>query len=502
MSKDNRALIGRSVELKELTDFATMKKAGFVYVRGRRRVGKSTLLKELHRTRPHVFYFFGADDSTVRGLLDSFADQWDQFTGKVRLTELKKLSWSRVFSEVSEYARAARSARQGSLPRPSGLVLVFDEIQWIAKAKSGCAGAIKEAWLDWERLGVKVIICGSSNKFFLQKTGGEETILRGLKTRSDIWISPFSLGQVKRFYFPKWKNEEVALTYMMFGGVPYYLNRIEDPDRGFIQCINDAVFKHDTIFLEEVDEVLRLEFNEHGLRTAKMVLSCLGLDGTTQAEIQRTTGLALTTVARALESLLDYGIVFQKSPAHAKRQNDAGMRFFMKDFYLNFYFQVLLSYKSKIESNKAKGLLFPQVLGNSNAHYFIQNFSGKAFELLVRYVLERRVPPDPALHRIFHLRDYEYEVLFYWDKETEIDILLESQTDRIARIIECKWVGVANDEGGRYLKEVVGKKYIPPSAYSVLRFLCVSKPLSAQFVASAKEEGVEVVGLESLFADE
>lgn len=481
--------LSRAIELKELSDFAVSKKAGFAYLRGRRRVGKSTLLKELERSMPHVFYFFGSDDSTTDGLLDAFAEKWDQFTGKPRLTELKKLNWTRVFSEVSDHVRKSKIS----------LVLIFDEIQWIAKEKSGCIGAIKEAWLDWESLKVKVIICGSSNRFFLQKTGSEEAILRGLKTRSDIWIAPFFLGQVKQFYFPKWKNEEVALTYMMLGGVPYYLNRIEDASRGFIQCINDAVFIQSAIFLEEIDEVLRLEFNEHGLKTAKTILGCLGQSGATQATIQKTTGLALTTVVRALESLSDYGLVFQKTPAHRKKQNAAGSLYFMKDFYLNFYFQVLLPYKSKIESNKTKGLLFPQVFDESNTHYFIQNFSGKAFELLVRYSLERKLELDSELNKLLLLRDFEYDVLFYWDKETEIDILVEHQKDRISRIIECKWVGPDNTEGSKYLTEVAKKQYTPPPSYSVRRYLCISKEPTPQLIAKAAEEEVTLIGLKSLF---
>jgi len=487
MSK--QALHGRSNELKELADFAASKKAGFVYVRGRRRVGKSTILKELQRTHAHVFYFFGTADVTTRGLLNSFAEQWDKFTSTIQLTELKKLSWTRIFSEISTYLRKSKI----------NLVLIFDEIQWIAKTKSGCIGAMKEAWLDWENLGVKVIVCGSSNKFFLKNTGTDEAILRGLKTRSDFWVHPFSLDQLKKYYFPKWKHEEIALTYMMLGGIPYYLNQIEEPHRGFIQCINDSIFTSDTIFLEEIDEVLRLEFRGHGLKTAKAILSCLGQNGTTQAEVQKTTGFSLTTVARALEQLSDYGLVFQKSPAHRKKQNHAGSLYFMKDFYLNFFFQVLLPYRAKIESNQSKGLLFPQVFENSNSNYFIQNFSGKAFELLIRYSLERKLSQDLKLYQLLLLRDHEYDVLFYWDRETEIDILVEHQKDRISRIIECKWVGPGNNESTHYIREVIKKKYTPPPSYSIRRYLCISKEPTPQLAAKAAESDVMLIGLGSLF---
>src|SRR5690242_19682621 len=144
---DKNSVLGRSEELKELKEFVASKKSGFVYVRGRRRVGKSALLKKLQNTTPNVFYFFGSPDSTMAQLHLDFAAQWDQFTGKVRLSDLKNLTWSKIFSEITDYVRQNRKS----------ITLIFDETQWIAKVKSGCVGAIKQAWQDWELINIKVI---------------------------------------------------------------------------------------------------------------------------------------------------------------------------------------------------------------------------------------------------------------------------------------------------------------------------------------------------------
>ncbi len=481
-------LMGRSNELKTLKEFAASKKSGLVCIRGRRRVGKSALLRELERTSSGIFYFFGTPDSTTPGLIAEFARNWDTYTGRVRLTELKSLGWSRVFSEISDHVGLKKT----------NLVLIFDEIQWIAKTKSGCLGALKNAWQTWEHLGIKVILCGSSNRFFLKKTAGEAAVLRGLKTRSDIWIQPFSLGEVQRYYFSKWKNEEVALTYMMLGGIPYYLNQIENRERGFIHSINQAVFTNTGIFLEEVDEVLRLEFKEHGLKTAKIILGTLGQDGKTQAEIQKTTGLPLTTVVHALENLTDYGILFQKTPAHGKRLNDAGLRYFIKDFYLNFFFQVLRPTEAKIRNNTA-GLLFPQVFQNNNNGYYIPDFSGKAFELLIRSILERKSAPDPKIYPLLLLIDNEFDVLDYWDKTIQIDLLVEHHKDRISRVIECKWINSNNNESLQYINAILSKEYKPPGSYIVKHYLIISKAPSVKLSAQAEKAGVKVIGLEALF---
>ena len=490
--KDGEPLLGREEELKELRDFTTAKGEGFVYVRGRRRVGKSRLLKELADTNKSVFYFHGSKDSHTAKTLADYASAWDSFTKKTRLSELRStsLTWTRIFQEISEHVRQSRKP----------VVLIFDEIQWIASTQSGCVGAIKEAWLDWERLGVKVIICGSSNRFFSKQTGGEEKILRGLATRSPIWIEPFTLRQVKKLYFSKWTNEEVALTYMMLGGVPYYLKSLlkQDPDRGFAHCLNDAVFRKQTIFLEEINEIVGLEFNRRGVETVKKILSALGQDGKTLAEIQKQTGIPKTTIVDRLDSLLEYKLVFKKSPAHEQHANEAGARYFMKDFYLNFYFQVLVRNKFQIESN-SKGFLFGSVF-EQNSNYFIRDFSGKAFELITRVTLEDRLNRAPKVFHLLDLKDGNYEVLDYWRaRETQIDLLVEHNTDRLSRIIECKWIGANNKLLADYVDEVLEKKYEPPKTYSRKHILVVSRGVSVGEMQRAKSKGVTIVTLDDLF---
>ena len=490
-AEKQESFLGREEELNALKAFTTSAKSGFVYVRGRRRVGKSRLLKKLAATRKDIFYFQGAEDSNKSATLADFASAWDSFSEKIRLTELspRSLTWRRIFEEISQQTQQNKK----------NLVLIFDEIQWIAKTQSGCVGAIKAAWLDWEQLGIKVIICGSSNKFFVEQTGGEEKILRGLTTRSTIWIHPFSLHHVKALYFPKWKNEEVALTYMLLGGIPYYLQRIIDQGshREFMHCINDAVFTKESIFLEEIDELLGLEFNKRGTETVKRILASLGQDGKTQTEIQKITGIPKQTISDMLGLLVEYKLVFEKSPAHETKRNYSGIRYFMKDFYLNFYFQVLLPNKYKIETN-SNGFVLGDIF-ERNSNYFIPNFSGKAFELLVRYILEQRIDLKLKIFNLLDLRSWNYEVLAYWNKETQIDLLVEHKTDRLSRILECKWVGPDNRLFSQYLDELLSKKYEPPKTYTRKPVLVISKKPTLENLKKAKDQGVTIVSLDDLF---
>jgi uncharacterized protein len=188
-------------------------------------------------------------------LLKKFCQAWDSFTGVAHLTRLRtqELSWLEVFETVGKYVCELKE---------SPLVLMMDEIQWIAKRNIGFVSQLKEAWVQWEmNPSVKLIISGSSNRFFEDKTGGDAKILRGMRTHGDIWVRPFSLWEVRKYFFSKWTDEEICLIYMMTGGVPYYLCRVPKVTN-FIRAVNETFFTRRTIFLEEIEEILDLEFNQ------------------------------------------------------------------------------------------------------------------------------------------------------------------------------------------------------------------------------------------------
>lgn len=481
---------GRQSELKSLRDFVGASKSGLIYVRGRRRVGKSLLLQQFKAATPRCFYFSGRIDASDEKVRCDFAQAWSQFVNDPSLGELQTsaLTWDRLFKEITKFAS------QNETP----VILIFDEIQWIAKTGSGFIGKIKEHWLEWEQTArVKVILCGSSSKFFESHVGGEAETLRGLSTQATLWVPPFTLSEVERYYLGTWTRKEIAFTYMMLGGIPYYLERLS-PDLGFIQAVNEAVFTSQGIFLQEIDEILKLEFNAGGKRNVFKILSALGQDGRAQKTIVERTGLPQATVSGLLEKLCDYQLIFEKYPVHTpEKWRQAGTRFFMKDFYLNFYFQVLDPMKNRIQKNTS-ALLFSQDVLCSNGFY-VENFSGKAFELLVRSVLENRSLCE-SLFRKMLLKDPDYSLETYWDDATQIDLAVENKRDRITRIIECKWT---DQTAGRNLKtwvnQLAAKKYPLQENQTRKNYLVISEKTKASFQTATRKNGVVLVGLSDLF---
>lgn len=192
--------------------------------------------------------------------------------------------------------------------------------------------------------------------------------------------------------------------------------------------------------------------------------------------------------------MLNYNLVFEKSPINCRpKMNSEGLRYFMKDFFLNFYFQILEGLTQKININR-EGLLFPLEVIASNSGLYIPNFTGKAFELFVRYFLENRVDWGQSIsYSKLNLLDPSYLVSQYWDGDTEIDLIVESQVDRISRIIECKW----GQWDSRWITELRNKKYIPPKGFRIEKYLVISDDEVER--RSKTQSDVTILGLSDFY---
>lgn len=123
---------------------------------------------------------------------------------------------------------------------------------------------------------------------------------------------------------------------MFLGGIPYYLEQFTEQDN-FIRSVNDTIFTSKSIFLDEYKEVLNLDFNSAGLETVTGLLSFFNFAGKTKLQLQKLTSLPESNTRYFLNNLLDYEIIFARKDSFTKKSSEY-KKFYLKDFYLNFYF--------------------------------------------------------------------------------------------------------------------------------------------------------------------
>lgn len=485
----------RGPSLQELIQFLenTDHRSGLVYLRGRRRVGKSTVLQSFSQQKKYnLFYFSGVLDETNQQTRLRFAKAWADYSGNniIQKIKLKELTWDFIWKDI---ATAAVSKK---------INLVFDEIQWIAKGQSGFIGTLKNYWLNLEPTqNCRIIICGSSNKFFKTYTGGEEQILRGIKTHSDIILPPFSLSEVHKQYGQKLKPEQTSLLYMILGGIPYYWNQLYF-DLSFIQLLNKAFAIKNNIFLEEVDEVLRLEFNQAGLKTIKKILRTISLKGNTLDSIQSKSKLATGTLVDSINKLCEYNILFEESSVYGKQlEIKRGSKFFMKDFYLNFYFSLIKPNETKIRRNE-ESLLINELFKWPTSFYYIEGFSGEAFENLIEYTLQSSYHRNQKIFNLLKLKNVDFEIGKYWSKDNQIDLVIHNCSDQQDRWIECKWTN-SIDLIRQQALSLVNKKNLFISNKNTKSlpqlFLAIPIVASKELIKFCKDLDITIIEITDLF---
>lgn len=467
-------------------EFLSEPGSGLVFLRGRRRVGKSSLLKKIAASNSRCFYFSGTLDEPAKKLLIRFARAWDEYAKNDDFKRIapNQLDWEFIFHKIASYSSKSNKP----------LVLMLDEIQWLAQSGTGFVGLLKNAWLDFEKTkNMKVILCGSSNKFFVDNVGGEEKILRGMISRSDIWLYPLSPVEVKTYYGRNLSFDENIFLYMISGGIPYYLNQFNF-QYGFIRGVNDAVFCERTIFLSEADEVLNIDFQNRGLPAIKSIFQSFKKRYSTIETIKKNTRMAASTLSDAIHKLDRYSLLFELSDFTEKvKTKKRNSFFYYKDFFLFFYFKVLHKYSKQIKENTDQNIF--SIILSTNKSLFIDQFTGIAFENFVQHCLET-LPLTNPLFKEFSLKDRNF---IFFDSHSEVDLAIKHSTEENIRWIECKWTQNYEriKEGIEQLKKINESKEFYPRQ---IKFLVTNYKFSEKQKADAFDKHqIHLVSIHKIF---
>lgn len=216
--KENR-IIGRDYEQHVLQNICEEEEARLVAIYGRRRVGKTYLVKYFFKEK-FDFFFTGSFGTPMKVQLSLFRVALEQYSG--RKWPMPK-SWFDAFAQLQEYLQGLKKKR---------IVVFLDELPWMDTSRSNFLSAFTYFWNSWASTcdGLKLIVCGSATSWMLDKIIGDKGGLYGRSSRS-IYIAPFNLSEVERFLrFRKgivWNRYQILELYMILGGIPYYLDMLE-----------------------------------------------------------------------------------------------------------------------------------------------------------------------------------------------------------------------------------------------------------------------------------
>lgn len=216
-------IIGRIEEQAELHDILMSYKAEFVAVFGRRRVGKTYLIRNYFQSKKVLYFEIiglqgGSLDTQLKNVTDVLSATFYD-----RLPLQAASSWKEAFQRLTDVIEKQ--------PKKGKMVLFFDELPWMATPRSGLLEALdyfwNKHWVNFNNL--KLIVCGSSASWIIKKIIYHKGGLHNRVTRQII-IQPFSLKETKQYLDKagcQADNNAVLELYMAIGGVPFYLNGIK-----------------------------------------------------------------------------------------------------------------------------------------------------------------------------------------------------------------------------------------------------------------------------------
>ncbi|MDB5205484.1 MAG: ATPase [Flavisolibacter sp.] len=354
-------LIGREPETEIIDRLLQSGRPEFLAVYGRRRVGKTFLIRQYLKSHL-VFDFTGTKDGTKEQQLINFFEEYKTRTKGKKEKEFPA-SWEEAFRYLAGYLK--------SLPKTTYKRAVFiDEMPWADTPKGGFVPALEFFWNQHasNMNNVLLIACGSSSSWIKKKLIAARGGLYNRVTQR-MQLMPFNLHEAEQFLnslgirLPRYQVLEI---YMAMGGIPFYLKEAAK-GKSAAQIIDSSCFTPQGLLQKEYEQLYHSLFNNANQHIAIIEALATKPQGITRTAITTKTRLSEGTLQRALEELVDCDFISIYQPFANKKKTAI---YKLTDLYSLFYLKF-------IKSNRKGGRGTWQQLSQQSS---FTAWSGYAFE--------------------------------------------------------------------------------------------------------------------------
>ena len=311
-------IIGRTKEIETLEYCYNSTKSEFVAVYGRRRIGKTFLVRELFQDRI-MFYASGILNEGIESQLT----QWNREIAGFNYDEIKDAdNWLDAFRNLN--AVIEKISLGGNKHKK---VIFLDEVSWLAvNKKAGFLAGLDYFWNRWAsgREDIMLIICGSASTWITENIINSKGGLHNRLTRQ-ILLNPFTLKECELFYQDRnipFTRLQTAEAYMIFGGIPYYMNLLM-PHLSLYQNVDAVYFNEGAELRNEFENLYKSLFSNSEIYMHVInALASKGI-GMTRNEIVKETGLSNGgNLTKILHNLIICGFV-RKYKTYGNKEKDS-----------------------------------------------------------------------------------------------------------------------------------------------------------------------------------
>ena len=409
--------IGRERELKALNKLYGSSKFEFAVIYGRRRIGKTELIKQFLGDKKAI-YFMGIE-SNAKLNLENFSKSILEFNTGIRADT----SFSNFQAALEYVFQLAENER---------IILAIDEYPYVARSSTSLASTLQlliDKYKDTSKL--MLILCGSSMSYIEDHVLSYKAPLYGRRT-AQIKLLPFDFEETCR-YLADMSGEDKALMYGAVGGTPQYLLQVNDK-LSVEENIKNTYLNPISFLYEEPTNLLKQEVREPAIYTA--IITAIATGASRMADISTKVGEDTSVCTTYIKNLISLGIVQKETPYGEKASRKT--IYSIADNMFRFWYRFVLENNSII-ARGADDLAYKRI------EPYFTDYMGKVFEdISTQYLWKLLVTGKSPI---------EFTSLGRWwgndpriRSQTEIDIMGE-QDKNSALFAECKWTNEKVDLG-------------------------------------------------------
>ena len=395
--------IDRERELSFLESKYAEDKSQFIILWGKRRVGKTELVKKFVRNKPHVYFL--SESTNEQEQLIRFSKAIGQFFDESLLENRGFSSWDESFQYIK-----AKNKR---------LIIAIDEFPYLILSNPAITSIFQRAWDEfWHNSQIFLIILGSSMAMMENEVLGYRSPLYGRRTGQ--WrVDPMAFSYISEFRKSK-SFEDKLSHYSVAGGIPAYWLQFNDK-LDFWKNVEQNVLQKGQMLYDEVEFILREELREPRYYFA--LLQAISQGKRKLSEIVNATGLRQPVANKYLGVLSDLKVVERELPVTVEKplKSRKGLYRISEEFF-DFWFKFVFTRRGELEMGKADTVL-NYMRERANQHLSL------VYEKVAQEVIWNNT------ERFFPFA----KVGRWWEKNQEIDLVAVNPEINAILFGEVKW---------------------------------------------------------------
>jgi len=457
--------VNRVRELAFLEKRYVSSQAELLVLYGRRRVGKTELLRRFCENKAHFFYVadLGTQETTLQEASRRFGEQFFNDSDAVHFA-----NWEQIFKALVRQSQEQR------------LIVVLDEFTYLLQTDAALPSVLQRLWDETlQHSQLMLILSGSYVGIMEREVLAYRAPLYGRRTAQ--WhLKPLTFED-SRLFLPSYSTQDQVRAYAIVGGVPAYLRQLVN-HKPLLDNVEDEILTQGSFLYDEPRFLLQMELREPRIYFA--ILEAIATGHVRQAAISKKVGVNGASLSYYLSTLRDLGLVERIVPVTETNPDRSRQgRYQLLDPFLRFWFRFV--YRERVHLERGDTGTVRRIIEAQ-----LDALAGYAFEDICRAWIW-----DAAAQGMIPFRPER--VGSWWHTQAQIDVA--ALNDEYLLVGECRWR--SRPVGSDVLVELKNKATTIGDKHHLVFALFSRSGFTQALQDEAQEEGVLLFELDDIFDD-